>query len=62
MDCEQIRINHSGRFLPLLFTGIGALGALVGGGAAVANSIIDTKHKNAEEEIKRHNIEMEKNS
>jgi hypothetical protein len=61
LNYEQIRINHSGGFLPLIFAGIGALGALLGGGAAIANSVIDPKHKSAdEEEIKRHNKEMKR--
>jgi len=41
LNYEQIRINHSGGFLPLIFAGIGVLGALIGGGAAIANSVID---------------------
>jgi len=61
LDYEEIRINHSGGFLPLIFAGIGALGALLGGGAAIPNSVIEAKHKTAEEEeIKRHNKEMER--
>lgn len=61
MNYEQIRINHLGGFLPLIFAGIGVLGALLGGGAAITHSVIDAKHKDAEEEeIKQHNKEMEK--
>jgi hypothetical protein len=45
LNYEQIRINHSGGFLPLIFAGIGALGALLGGGAAIANSVIDKTQK-----------------
>ena len=60
LNHEQLRINHSGGFLPLVFAGISALGALIGGGAAVANTVIQAKHKQSEEdEIKRHNAEME---
>jgi hypothetical protein len=57
---EQIRINHVGGFLPLLFAGLGALGALIGGGAAVAISIVSAKQQSAEEEeeIKRDNKEI----
>jgi hypothetical protein len=58
LNYEQIRINHSGGFLPLL---IGALGTLIGEGTAIANSIIEANRKKAEEEeIKIHNLEMEK--
>jgi hypothetical protein len=61
LNNEQLRINHSGGFLPLIFAGLGALGALLGGGAAVANTVIQSKHKQSEEdEMKRHNAEMEK--
>jgi hypothetical protein len=44
--------------LPILFA---ALGALAGGGAAIANAV-KTSHQSAEEEekTKRHNREMEK--
>jgi hypothetical protein len=48
LNYDQIRINHSGGFLPSIFAGIGALGALLGGGAAIANFVIDAKHKSAE--------------
>jgi expansin (peptidoglycan-binding protein) len=55
---EQIKI---GGFLPI-FVGIAtAIGALTGGGAAIANSVISAKHQKAEEEeILRHNKEMKK--
>ena len=55
---DQIK---QGGFLPLLFAGIGAASALAGGVSAVANTIIDRKHKKVEEkEVERHNREMEK--
>jgi hypothetical protein len=61
LNYEQIGTNHSGGFLPLIFAGIGALGALLGGGAVLQILVIDAKHKYAEEgEIKRHNKEMER--
>uniref|UniRef100_A0A8D9BB82 Uncharacterized protein n=1 Tax=Cacopsylla melanoneura TaxID=428564 RepID=A0A8D9BB82_9HEMI len=51
----------TGGFLPLLFAGIGALSALAGGASAIANSYNDYKHKKVEEqEVERHNKEMEK--
>lgn len=57
---DQLKQNHSGGFLPLLFAGLGALGALAGGGAAIANSVINKKAKDKElEEQKRHNKAME---
>jgi hypothetical protein len=60
LNHEQLKINHSGGFLPLIFAGLGALGALIGGRAAVANTVIQAKYKQSEEdEIKRHNAEME---
>lgn len=58
---EQLRKNHEGGFLPLVFAGIGALAALLSGGAAVANSVIDYKDKKKRlEETKRHNLAMER--
>jgi hypothetical protein len=42
LDYEQLRINHSGGFLPLLLV---VLGPLLVGAAAVENSVIDTKQK-----------------
>lgn len=55
---EQIK---QGGFLPLLFAGIGAASALAGGVSAIANTIIERKHKKAaEKEQERHNKEMEK--
>ena len=56
-----MRINHSGRFLPILVGIATAIVALAGGGATIANAVTGTKHQRAEEEeTKRHNIEMEK--
>lgn len=51
-----------GGFLPILFAALGAFGALAGGGAAVGNAVMNSKRHSAEEEeeMKRHNIEMEK--
>ena len=58
---EQLKTNHTGGFLPILFAALGALGALAGGGAAIANAVKTSQHQNAEEvEMKRHNLEMEK--
>ena len=57
---EQLQQNHSGGFLPLVFAGLGALGALLGGGASIANSVVNAKNKKAElEELKRHNRSIE---
>ena len=36
LSYEQTRINHLGRHFPLIFEGIGALGALLGGGGGGA--------------------------
>ena len=56
-----MRINHSGGFLPILVGIATAIGALAGGGAAIANTVTGAKHQRAEEEeTRRHNTEMEK--
>ena len=61
LTSEQLKINHEGGFLPLLFAGIGAASAAIGTVAAAASAIKDWKHKNEEErETHRHNTEMEK--
>lgn len=59
---NQLNENYkSGGFLPLVFAGLGALGALLGGGAAVASTAIDAKDKAVQrEETKRHHLEEEK--
>ena len=60
MSSEQIK---SGEFLPILIGIATAIGALAGGGAAIANSVIGAKHQKAEEEeTQRRSAEMEKNS
>lgn len=48
--------------MPIIFAALGAVGALAGGRAAIANFVISAKHQSAEEEeeMKRHNSEMEK--
>ena len=48
LDYEQMRINHSGGFLPILVGIAAAIGALAGGGAAIANAVTDAKHQRAE--------------
>jgi hypothetical protein len=58
LDYEQIRINHPSGFLSSIFSRIGALGTLLGGGVVIANSVTDAKHKH--KEIKRPNKEMDK--
>lgn len=52
--------KKSGGFLPLLFAGLSALGALAGGGSAIATAVNKAKmaQKNLEE-AKRHNKKME---
>ena len=58
---EQLKTNHSGGFLSILFAALGALGALAGGSAAIANAVKTSQHQSAEEEeMKRHNREMDK--
>ena len=46
---EQMRINHSGGFLPILVGIATAIGALAEGGAAIANAVTGGKHQSAEE-------------
>jgi len=56
---SQIK-DKKGGFLPLLFAGIGAASAAVGGLSTIYNSVIDKKYKNAIiEETIRHNKAME---
>jgi len=56
-----LKRNHSDGFLPIHFAALGALGALAGGSAAIANAVKASQHLSTEEaEAKRHNAEMEK--
>ncbi|KAL4141985.1 hypothetical protein QTP88_004518 [Uroleucon formosanum] len=56
---SQIK-DKKGGFLPLIFAGIGAASALVGGVTSIVNTVNDYKHKKAmEKETIRHNKEME---
>jgi hypothetical protein len=67
-----LELNHerikTGGFLPALIAAIpsiieilGGLGAAAGGVTAIVNSVKTAKHQSAEEEeMKRHNLEMEK--
>lgn len=49
---EQLKINY----FPLVFAGLGALDALLGGGASIASAGVSAKDKTATlEEQKRHN-------
>jgi len=57
-----LKRNHSDGFLPIHFAALGALGALAGGSAAIANAVKASQHLSTEEaEAKGHNTEMEKN-
>lgn len=52
--------EKTGGFLPLIFAGLGALGALIGGASAVTNAVINKKSKDKQlEEQIRHNKIME---
>lgn len=63
LSFDQLKQNHSGGFLPLVFAGLAALGSLVGGGAAIAKTINENKNQQKElEELKRHNLAMEQKS
>lgn len=55
-----IRVPKQGGFLPLLFPALAALGALAGGGSAIASAVNKAKaDKEQLEEQKRHNLAME---
>lgn len=57
---NEIKDIKQGGFLPLLFAGLGALGAIAGGASAIANAVINKKEKDKElEELKRHNKVIE---
>lgn len=57
---DHLKSNHEGGFLPLVFAGLGALGALASGASAIANTVINKKAKDKElEEQKRHNAVIE---
>lgn len=57
---DHLKSNHEGGFLPLLFAGLGALGALASGGSSIVNAYNNQKAKNKElEELKRHNAVIE---
>ena len=61
LNHNQLKTNHSGGFLPIHFATLGAIEALAGGSAAIANAVKTSQHQAAEEEeSKRHNLEMEK--
>jgi hypothetical protein len=61
LNHNQLKTNHSGGFLPIVFAALGTIGALAGGSAAIANVVKTSQHQNIEEEeMKRHNKEMEK--
>lgn len=63
LSSNQLKDNYKGGFLPLVFAGLAALGSLLGGASAVANSVIDYKdRKNQLTEVIRHNKAMENKS
>jgi hypothetical protein len=39
LSSEQLKNNHVGGWLPILFAALGAIGALAGGSAAIANAV-----------------------
>jgi hypothetical protein len=49
LNHEQLRINHSGGFLPLVFAGLAAIGAFADGAAAITNAVKTAKHQANEE-------------
>lgn len=60
LELKHKQIKEGG-FLPLVFAGIGAASAALGGVSAVYSAITDAKHKKLmEQETIRHNKEMEK--
>lgn len=55
-----VRTPKIGGFLPLLLPVLGALGALAGGGASIAKTVIDAKNASKKlREDERHNKELE---
>lgn len=63
LSFNQLKANHQGGFLPLVFAGLAALRSLIGGASAVANSVIDYKDRQKKlEEVIRHNKVMENKS
>ena len=60
LNHNQLKTNHSGGFLPILFAALGAIGALAGGSAAIANAVKTSHQAAEEEETKRHNLQIEK--
>lgn len=63
LSANQLKENYHGGFLPLVFAGLTALGALLGGASTVANSVIDYKDREKKlAEVVRHNKVMENKS
>lgn len=57
---NHLKVNHEGGLLPLLFAGLGALGAMTSGAAAAANAYSNYKARDEElKEMKRHNADIE---
>jgi len=53
-------IIHKGGFLPLLLAGLSAIGALAGGGSAIASAVNKAKSDSKQlDEMKKHNSVME---
>jgi hypothetical protein len=50
LNYDQLKVNYSGGFLPISFSGLAALGGLPGRTAAVTNAVIRAKHQSAKEE------------
>ena len=60
LSYSQLRKNHAGGFLPMLFAALGAVGALTTGASSIAEAVLNAKAKNAKlHELKRHNLVME---
>lgn len=63
LSFNQLKENYRGGFLPLVFAGLTALGAFLGGASTVANSVIDYKDREKKlNEVIRHNKAMENKS
>lgn len=57
---NHLKVNHEGGFLPLLFAGLGALGAMTSGVSAGINAYSNHKARDKElEELRRHNAVIE---
>ena len=58
-DAGELPKRKHNIFLPILFAALGALGGLAIGVAAITNAVKTAQHQSAEQEVKRHNKEID---